>query len=154
MIRSLGGCMEKKSLKKLAKQLISFAFSREFITYTIMGILTTAVNYISFHIICNILGVEDLIANAIAWVIAVTFAYATNARFVFLSRRESIKGEAAKITKFFGARFLTLIVEEAGIFIFVILLHYSNLVVKAALAVVVILLNYVLSKLFIFKSNE
>jgi Predicted membrane protein len=140
----------KNSLKTFTKKTIRIVFSREFIAYTIAGVLTTLVNYISFHIICNIMGVEDLIANAIAWVIAVAFAYVINAKLVFLQEKETVKGEAIKITKFFGARILTFFVEELGILVFVEICGYNNLVVKAILAVVVIILNYVLSKLYVF----
>lgn len=143
----------KKSLSDLVKKTLRFVFGREFITYAIAGVLTTLVNYISFHIICNILGVEDLIANVIAWVLAVAFAYVVNAKVVFLQKKDSVKGEAAKVTKFFGSRVVTLVVEELGIFIFVELLGYNNLVVKAFLAVIVIILNYIFSKLYVFKNN-
>jgi putative flippase GtrA len=143
----------KKSLSDLVKKTLRFVFGREFITYAIAGVLTTLVNYISFHIICNILGVEDLIANVIAWVLAVTFAYVVNAKVVFLQKKDTVKGEAVKVTKFFGSRVVTLIVEELGILIFVEMLGYNNLIVKAVLAVIVIILNYVFSKLYVFKTN-
>lgn len=141
-----------KSLPELVKKLMKIMTSREFITYGITGVLTTIVNYSSYHILCNIMGIPNLIANAIAWVLAVSFAYIMNAKVVFLQKRDSIKGEAIKITKFFGARILTFVVEEAGMFIFVDLLGYNNLMVKACMAVIVIVLNYILSKLYIFKN--
>lgn len=143
--------MRKTSISELTKKIMKIVLSREFITYGIAGVLTTVVNYVSYHVLCNILGIENLIANAIAWVIAVAFAYVVNARVVFLSKRDSIKEEAVKVTKFFGARVLSFIVEELGLFIFVDILAYNNLVVKAALAVIVIIMNYILSKLYIFK---
>lgn len=143
----------RKLFTDLVKKVFRIIFSREFITYTIAGVLTTLVNYISFHVICNILGVEDLIANAIAWVLAVVFAYVVNAKVVFLQKKDSVKGEALKITKFFAARILTFIVEEIGILIFVEICGYNNLIVKAVLAVIVIILNYILSKLYIFKTK-
>lgn len=143
--------MRKKGFRDLVKRVMKAVTSREIITYGIAGVLTTVVNYISYHILCNILGIENLIANAIAWVIAVAFAYEINARVVFLSKRDSIKEEAVKVTKFFGARFLSFLVEELGLYVFVDLLGYNNLVVKAILAVIVIVLNYILSKLYIFK---
>ncbi len=143
----------KDRLKDLVKRAFHIVFSREFISYGIAGVLTTLVNYISFHILCNILGIEDLIANAIAWVLAVAFAYIVNDKLVFLQQKNNTRGEAVKVTKFFGARILTLIVEEMGILIFVKICGYNNLVVKAFLAVIVIILNYILSKLYVFKSK-
>ncbi len=146
--------MKKKSLMDLVKKIIKIVLSREFITYTIAGVATTLVNYLSFHLLCNIMGIEDLTANAIAWVLAVSFAYIVNAKIVFQQKKDSVKGEAIKVTKFFGARILTFVVEELGILIFVKICGYNNLIVKAGLAVVVIILNYILSKLYIFKTNE
>lgn len=146
--------MKKRSLMDLVKTVMRIVFSREFIAYTVAGVATTLVNYLSFHILCNIIGIEDLTANAIAWVLAVSFAYVVNAKLVFLQKKDSVKGEAIKITKFFGARILTFIVEEAGMLVFVKICGYNNLVVKACLAVVVIILNYILSKLYIFDTNE
>ena len=144
--------MKKTSLQSMIKKLTIIVFSREFITYGVAGVLTTVVNYSSYHFLCNILGIQNLIANAIAWVIAVSFAYVVNAKFVFLSRHDSVKGEALKVTKFFGARVLTFVVEEIGMLIFVDLLDYHNLMVKAVLSIIVIILNYILSKIYIFRS--
>ncbi len=144
--------MKKTSLQDIVMKLIKIVFSREFITYGVAGVLTTVVNYSSYHFLCNILGIQNLIANAIAWVLAVSFAYVINAKFVFLSKHDTARGEALKVTKFFGARVLTFIVEEIGMLIFVDLLDYPNLIVKAVLSIVVIILNYILSKLYIFRS--
>lgn len=143
--------MKRASIRELTKRIMKIVLSREVITYGIAGVLTTVVNYISYYVLCNILGIENLIANAIAWVIAVVFAYEVNARVVFLSPRDTIREEAVKVSKFFGARVLSFLVEELGLFVFVNVLGYHNLIVKAILAVVVIIMNYILSKLFIFK---
>jgi len=143
--------MEKRSFLELVKKLFRIVTSREFITYGITGVLTTLVNYISYYLLCNIMGIPNLIANAIAWVLAVVFAYIVNAKVVFLQKRESFKGEAIKVTKFFGARVLSFAVEEAGMFLLVDLFGYNNLISKASMAVIVIILNYILSKLYIFK---
>jgi putative flippase GtrA len=69
---------------------------------------------------------------------------------VFLQKIDTVKGEVIKVTKFFGARGLSFVVEETTMFIFVDLLGYNNLIVKAFVAVVVIFMNYILSKVFIF----
>ena len=126
--------------------------NRETIAYGIAGVLTTVVNFTSYISICQ-LGVPKLTSNAIAWVIAVTFAYVVNKKNVFLSKSESVKDEATKLTKFFGARLITLGVEQSGMFIFVSLLGFYHLLVKALLAVIVIILNYIFSKLYIFNKK-
>ncbi len=144
----------KTLMEDIIKKIMKVVLSREFITYAIAGVLTTLVNYLSFHLLCNIIGIGDLLANAIAWVLAVSFAYFVNDKLVFLQKKDSAKREVVKITKFFGARILTFIVEELGLLIFVVALDYNNLIVKATLAVIVIILNYILSKLYIFRSKE
>jgi len=127
--------------------------NRETITYLIAGILTTVVNFISYHLFCNILGIENLIANAIAWVVAVVFAYIINDLWVFQSKRVGMRQEIEKITKFFGARICSFVIEETGMLFFVNILQLNNLIVKAFLAVIVIILNYFFSKLFIFNKR-
>ena len=137
---------EKMDLKKILEKLVN----RETITYIIAGVLTTAINFIAYHWLCNILQIENLIANAIAWVVAVAFAYVVNAKWVFLEPFTGWKEEIQKISKFTGARVVTFVVEEIGMFIFVDWLHGPNLLMKAIVAVLVIILNYIFSKLFIF----
>jgi putative flippase GtrA len=143
--------MEKEMKdKSLIIKLMEKIFSREFIMYGIAGVLTTIVNFISYHLLCNILLIPNLISNIIAWVFAVSFAYVINNRMVFLAMEDDKKKEAIKITKFFSARLITLGVEELGLLIFVDFMGFYNLLVKACLAVIVIILNYIFSKLYIF----
>ena len=137
-------------IKKLWKKFVT----RETISYVIVGILTTIINLLSFHLICNVLGVNELIANIIAWLIAVTFAYVTNNLIVFQSGIEEKTKELQKIIKFFSARLVTLGLEEIGLLIFVTFLHFPNMIVKLILGVFVIIVNYILSKLFIFNHSS
>lgn len=137
-------------LIKLVKKLLPILFNRETIHYAIAGILTTIVNFASYHLFCNILKVPNLISNIIAWMLAVTFAYIINKTLVFLSKSSNRKEEVQKVTKFFGARLISLGVEEFGLYIFVDRLNVPNLQVKAALALIVIILNYIFSKQCIF----
>jgi len=139
--------MYKEKYLKLFKKVVN----RETITYGIAGVLTTIINFVSFHVLCNILAIPDLTSNAIAWVVAVIFAYLVNNKIVFLSGKVSAKEEVAKVAKFFGARVLSFVIEELGMLLFVVLLGFQNLLVKAALAVIVIIMNYFFSKLYIFK---
>ena len=127
--------------------------NRETITYGIAGVLTTIVNFASYESMYR-LGVPNLTANAIAWVIAVAFAYIVNKKNVFLSKSDTVKDEASKLTKFFGARLVTLAVEQLGMYIFINQLGFYRLLVKACLAVIVIILNYIFSKLYIFNEKS
>ncbi|MDF2906608.1 MAG: putative rane protein [Herbinix sp.] len=139
----------KTTITRLIKKIVN----RETIAYIIAGVLTTIVNFISYEGLYR-LGLSNLKANAIAWVIAVTFAYFVNKKQVFLSKSSSITDEARKISKFFGARLITLVVEQAGMFIFVDVFGFYRLLVKAVIAVIVIILNYLFSKIFIFNKDK
>ncbi|NLK26985.1 MAG: GtrA family protein [Clostridiales bacterium] len=138
---------------ELVKKLISLFFNRETINYALAGVLTTIVNFTSYHLFCNILMIPNLLSNIIAWILAVTFAYIVNKTLVFLSKSNSKKEEAQKITKFFGARLVSLGVEELGLYFFVDRLHFPNLYVKAGLAIIVIIINYIFSKQYIFRKR-
>jgi len=138
--------------KELMKKLYSKLVTREMITYIIAGGLTTAVNFISYIGLCRT-GMYYLTANTWAWVIAVSFAYVVNKLGVFLAKSSGVMEEAINIIKFFASRLVTLGVEQLGMFYFVKQLHFHNLAVKATLAIIVIILNYVFSKLYIFKKH-
>ena len=141
---------ETSFFAKLWKKFVN----RETITYAIAGVLTTLVNLKTFDIIANKMKVNDLVANIIAWIIAVSFAYLVNNFWVFHSGIGKESKEVEKIFKFFGARLVTLGIEEAGILCFVTWLHFNNMVVKLGLAVIVIIVNYIFSKLYIFNKDE
>jgi putative flippase GtrA len=143
--------MEEKSI---IKRVWSKVVTKETISYAIVGGLTTVVNLVSFDILCNKLGWNELIGNVIAWLLAVTFAYVTNNLFVFGSGVEEKAKEISKILKFFGARLVTLGIEELGLLIFVSWLAFPNMIVKLGLAVIVIVVNYLFSKLYIFNKKK
>jgi putative flippase GtrA len=145
--------MYKKHISDIRKNWSKFV-NRETITYTLAGIMTTIVNFIVYYVLCNILEVENLIANTIAWATAVSFAYVVNALWVFQSKRERILKECMKVIKFFGARILSFFVEQIGMFMFVNGLKFNNLIVKAFLTVIVIVLNYLFSKIYIFRKQK
>lgn len=140
----------KNPLARLFFKLWDIFMTREMITYLISGVLTTLVNWVLYWLLVEKLGMEELSGNAVDWVLTVAFAYAVNAFWVFRSKFTGWRAEWAKIFKFYAARFLTFLVEEGGILIFVKQLEFNGLIVKALLAVIVIILNYVFSKMFVF----
>jgi putative flippase GtrA len=144
--------MDKDTQMTKFKKILFKIINRETIAYGIAGVLTTIVNFISYEGLYQ-LGIPNLTANGIAWFIAVTFAYIVNKKNVFLSQSDTVKDEASKLTKFFGARLITLGVEQLGMYIFINRLGFYRLLVKAGIAVVVIILNYVFSKLYIFNKK-
>jgi putative flippase GtrA len=145
--------MDKNTLTGKIEWLWKKVVNRETITYAIAGALTTVVNFVSYEGLYR-RGIPNLVANALAWVIAVTFAYIVNKINVFRSHSDDVKDEVSKVTKFFGARVITLIIEESGMWLFTELISFPRLLVKACLAVIVIILNYLFSKLFVFNKKE
>ena len=149
-------------MEKLKKLL-----NRETILYIIFGVATTAVNYIVFHLLYNVLWHQNhsLAANAAAFVAAVIFAFVVNKCFVFESRSWDAATLMREIPSFLGARIGSFGIEEAGLFLAEKVFRLGGIiaitiggtafdwitVVKIALAFVVVALNYVFCKLFVFK---
>lgn len=126
--------------------------NKEILLYLFFGGLTTIVS-IGSYVFCNVsLGMNALIANIISWVLAVTFAYVTNRIWVFSSTAQNVLELVKEMLSFFGGRVTTLAVEEIILFVFITLLGWNSIVVKAVAQVIVVLLNYVISKLLVFKS--
>lgn len=137
-------------IKKIREKL----FTREIITYLIAGVMTTLVNFAASYLLYDVFGVEENLTTGIAWVVAVIFAYLVNNFWVFRQGNEGSKQESVKFIKFVIARLLTLVVELGGVFIFVTKLEIEYWLVKIPLAVVVTVLNYIFSKVFIFIKNK
>ncbi len=136
------------------KRLMDKFVNRETIIYAIAGLLTTAVNMATYYILCYWVVMDHLVANMIAWVVAVTFAYFINAGWVFRDKKSTVKEEMSKMVKFFLARLFSLGIEEGGLFLFVNLLSFNNMAVKAGLAVIVIVINYIWSKFYVFNKSQ
>ena len=124
---------------------------RDVIVYLVFGVLTTAVNYIVYLPCYNVLGLSGSASNAIAWVGAVAFAYLTNKPFVFQSHDWSAKTVIPELTKFVGCRVGSGVLETAIIFLTVDVLSWNGNIMKLATSVLVVVLNYVSSKLLVFK---
>ena len=121
------------------------------ISYLFFGVLTTAVNYIVYLPCYNVLGLSGSVSNAIAWVAAVAFAYLTNKPFVFRSYDWSMKTVIPELTKFVGCRVGSGALETAIIFLTVDILSWNGNVMKLLTSVLVVVLNYIGSKLLVFK---
>ena len=132
--------------------------------YLIFGALTTLVNYIVFIIFAAVLGyARVLTVNTIAFVIAASFAYFTNKIFVFGSKNWNFKTLIKEIPAFFAARIFSYLFEQAGLYLATDVLKLQGfsifgvdaiLLVKLILSVGVIIINWVISKFFIFKKSK
>ena len=134
--------------------------------YIFFGAVTTLVNLVVFKL-CNMLLGDSwyLVSNCIAWVAAVLTAFFTNKLWVFESKSWAPSVLWRELPSFIGARVFSLAIEQAGLFLLIDLLHFNtitfNVVVevtgadisKVILQVVVLVLNYIFSKLVIFKKK-
>ena len=123
----------------------------DILVYLFFGVLTTVVNYIVYLPCYNLLHLSAAVSNAIAWVAAVTFAYLTNKPFVFKSYDWSAKTVVPELTKFVGSRIASGALETVIIFVTVDLLLWDGNIMKLFTSVLVVVMNYVASKLLVFK---
>ena len=123
---------------------------KEIIMYLIFGVLTTVVNIAVYYIMANGLQIHYLISNIVAWFLSVLFAYVTNRKYVFESKSEQIIKE---MTSFFGARLATGAMDMVLMWLFVGLHILPDFVAKVITNVIVIVANYILSKLVVFKGE-
>ena len=121
------------------------------LVYLFFGVLTTIVNYIVYLPCYNLLHLSAAVSNAIAWVAAVAFAYLTNKPFVFKSYDWSAKTVVPELTKFVGSRIASGALETVIIFVTVDLLLWNGNIMKLVTSVLVVVMNYVASKLLVFK---
>ena len=121
------------------------------ITYLFFGVLTTVVNYIVYLPVYNYLGLSAAVSNAIAWVVAVAFAYLTNKPFVFKSHDWSAKTVIPELTKFVSCRVASGLAETLILLVTVDLLNWDGNIWKLVTSVLVVVLNYFASKLLVFK---
>lgn len=161
-------------------KIIDKFFTKEIVTYLVFGVLTTIVNLGTFYLfkklfisiewngIFNILlekaglqnaleffgeGTDYLDANLIAWVAAVIFAFVTNKLWVFESKSWKPSVAVKEFTGFMGARIFSFVVETIMMFIMITLLSWHDLIAKTIVGIVVVIINYVFSKLIIFKKK-
>lgn len=125
-------------------------FKYELIVYIIFGILTTVVDWIVYYILSG-LGVNYIINSIISWTLAVLFAFITNKLFVFDSKR--LKNIFRELVLFVLSRLSTLVINLAGMYVLISLLKLNEFISKAILSILVVILNYIFSKLFIFKTK-
>lgn len=136
---------------KKVKNLIIKLYNNNIIRYIFFGGLTTLVNLISYFILRNY--IDYNIANFISIILAILFAYLVNSRFVFMSKPNTIKERLQEFIKFISARISTMIIEMVGVFIFVDLIKIGDLLGKFLIQVIVLILNYIFSKLLVFKKT-
>ena len=135
------------------EKIIKKFLTKEIIFYAIFGVLTTIVNLGSFYIFTNILKWEENISNIIAITLAVLFAYITNKDLVFHSEADTKKEKVNEFLKFIAGRAFTMLVEFVGCFL-LFMTPIPQMISKCFVTVIVIILNFFISKFFAFKKKK
>lgn len=138
----------KDKLKEL------FEKYKDLIPYVIFGVLATIVNYVSYWLFAHPLGCGTVLSTAAAWILSVLFAYVTNRRWVFHSTVRGAKEIGKEFAAFLAARISTGLLDMLVMYVFVDVLGWNDMIMKLASNVIVVILNYIFSKFFIFKKKE
>ena len=125
----------------------------DIVSYLFFGVCTTIVNYLIYIPCYNLLGMSASVSNMVAWVVAVAFAYLTNKPFVFKSNDWSASTVVPELTKFVGCRIGSGVAETIVLFLAVDLLGWNGNIWKLVTQVMVTVLNYVASKLVVFRKK-
>ena len=123
------------------------------LSYLFFGVLTTVVNYLIYLPVYNFCGLSAALSNVIAWVGAVIFAFLTNKPFVFRSHDWSAKTVVPELTKFVSCRIASGVLETVILFLAVDCMNWNGNIWKLVTQVLVIIINYVGSKLLVFRKK-
>ena len=123
-------------------------FDRELVLYVVFGAFTFFVNIAVYFLFEDVLGVNYLISNIVAWFFSVLFAYITNRIWVFESKSPDILKE---MSLFFGGRIFSGVVDTALMYLFIDVMMIGDAISKIVVQIIVIVLNYIFSKLIVFK---
>lgn len=126
---------------------------KSFLLYVFFGGCTTLVNIITYAVCARAFHLGTVVSNILAWILAVTFAYVTNRIWVFDSKANQRKEIVREIASFFSCRLLTGGLDLLIMYVFVDVIGVNDLIMKIISNIIVIILNYVASKLLIFKSG-
>lgn len=152
---------KNEKLNSMMKKIVN----KEMFYYILFGVLTTVVSLVTFWIFDKILGSKlALVSNVLSWIFAVAFAFITNKFIVFNSKKTDRSTLMKEIISFTGARLFSLGVEELGMFIAQFGFHADEkvyfksvggmMIAKVILQIIVIIINYIFSKLYIFKDKN
>ena len=127
---------------------------KEIIMYLIFGGLTTLVNIVAYFILARLLNIETVASTIIALIVSILFAYITNKIFVFESKTNNKKDLLREMISFFACRALSGVMDVAIMYVTVDLWHFNDIIMKIISNIILFIVNYVFSKLIIFKKKK
>lgn len=144
-------------MKKLVKniwKLIVWCWNNAVLRYIFLGGCATLVNLGCYTLLRLTTSINLNVANVISVATAMVFAYFTNSRFVFESDATTFPEKFKEFVKFIGARLSTMAIEIGGVWLMADILHINDYFAKIVIQFIVLVLNYIFSKLFVFKKRE
>lgn len=130
---------------------VTLTAKRELFNYLVFGVLTTLVNILSYALLTRVLAFDFKAATTIAWILAVLFAFFTNKVYVFGSRDKDLITVSKELGSFLLFRLLSYILDIFSMVFLVQFLLADDLIAKILANILVIVFNYLASKLFVFK---
>lgn len=124
---------------------------KELILYGIFGLGATLINIVTFYLFNEILELNLVLSNVLAWVCAFIFAFITNKLWVFESKDWKSRTAIKEMLEFLFARLITLFLDTFLMWLLVNVLNWNGLVAKVIVNIIVIILNYIASKLWVFR---
>lgn len=124
---------------------------REIIMYLVFGVLTTIVNIVVYFTCEELFKINYLVSNGLAWFLSVLFAYITNRKYVFVSNNNKFIKE---MLSFFSSRLATGILDMVMMWLFIYIINLDDIFAKVTVNIIVVFLNYILSKIVVFTSNN
>lgn len=126
----------------------------EGINYLIFGFLAFVLNYVLYFLFADAIAMHYMAATVLSWVLTVVFAYWTNRTFVFKSQNKDAGAVWKEFISFIGARVATEVLEVVLMYVLVDMAAVNDKISKLICQTIVILANYVLSKIWIFKDTS
>lgn len=139
-------------MDKIKNMILRF-YRNDVIRYVFFGGCTTLVNLICFYVLRK-LNVQLTAANVISIITAILFAYVVNSKFVFQDKCKTIKDHVQPFIKFISARLVTMVIEVGGVWLLVEITHMNDMLGKFATQFIVLALNYIFSKFFVFTTGK
>ena len=127
---------------------------KDIVLYIFFGALTTVVSFFTFWLFLDVLSMHELVANTISWIFSVAFAFFTNRIWVFNSPTKTALAFLKQMVLFYGGRLFSFFVEMLIIWIFTTLLGFNALLIKLIATIIVLILNYIISKVIVFKNKS
>lgn len=137
----------------MLKKFLANEKNLQIIRYIVVGGMTTFISFSSYWIMYKLLEMEPNLANVISIIIAIIFAYIANKLFVFRKKLSSFKLLIVEFFKFLSSRAVTMLLEIVGVYIALEVFNLNELLSKAIVSVIVVILNYILARFFVFDNR-